>query len=72
MSLGLFVVESQSRTPLPPVALDVRLPPLHPKLAAQLQFMTVGHGSLFAGRPLSFLSSLAKWAHKFRWSKGSL
>lgn len=31
------------------MALDVRLPPLHPKAAAQLQFMTVGHGSLFAG-----------------------
>lgn len=65
----MFVVESQSRTPLPPVALDVRLPPLHPKLAAQLQFMTVGHGSLFAGRPLSpSCPDLPKVAHM---SKGS-
>ncbi|CAL5226967.1 g9852 [Coccomyxa viridis] len=41
--------EGPSKAHLPPVVLDVRLPPLHPKVAAQLQFMTVGHGSLFAG-----------------------
>ena len=34
---------------LPPVALDVRLAPLHPKQAAQLYMLAVGHGSLFAG-----------------------
>ncbi|CAL8463974.1 g3509 [Coccomyxa elongata] len=34
---------------LPPLALDVRLPPLHPKQAAQLCLLAVGHGSLFAG-----------------------
>ena len=39
------------------MALDVRLPPLHPKVAALLQFMTVGHGSLFAGRLTQRLSS---------------
>lgn len=43
--------EGHTNANLPPVTLDVRLPPLHPKLAAQLQFMTTGHGSLFAGKP---------------------
>ena len=40
------------------MALDVRLPPLHPKAAAQLQFMTVGHSSLFAGKLRSLPSHL--------------
>jgi hypothetical protein len=38
---------------LPPVALDVRLPPLHTKQAAQLYLLAIGHGSLFAGNPCS-------------------
>jgi hypothetical protein len=42
---------SPARQPpvLPPLALDIRLPPLHPKQAAQLCLLAVGHGSLFAG-----------------------
>ena len=34
---------------LPPLAYDIRLPPLHPKQAAQLYMLAAGHGSLFAG-----------------------
>ncbi len=36
---------------LPPLAFDVRLPPMHPKAAAQLYLLAAGHGSLFAGTP---------------------
>jgi hypothetical protein len=35
----------------PPLALDVRMPPLHPKRSARLQTLAAGHGSLFAGAP---------------------
>ena len=44
------VADAHTKAQLPPVALDVRLPPLHPKVAAQLQFMAAGHSSLFAGK----------------------
>ena len=33
----------------PPLALDVRMPPLHPKRSANIQALAAGHGSLFAG-----------------------
>ncbi|BDA49078.1 probable type I inositol polyphosphate 5-phosphatase 12 [Coccomyxa sp. Obi] len=51
---GLQLASSNGSPPrppahLPPLALDVRLPPLHPKQAAQLCLLAVGHGSLFAG-----------------------
>ena len=43
------------RLPDPPLALDVRMPPLHPKRSANLQALAAGHGSLFAGKaPHSF------------------
>ena len=60
--------EGPSKAHLPPVALDVRLPPLHPKVAAQLQFMTVGHGSLFAGRLLANLLISACACGGHRWT----
>ena len=34
-----------------PVALELRLPPLHPKLSARLALLAAGGGSLFAGEP---------------------
>ena len=37
-----------------PVALELRLPPLHPKLSARLTLLAAGGGSLFAGEPGSF------------------
>ena len=36
----------------PPLALDVRMPPLHPKRSANLQALAAMHGSLFAGQAL--------------------
>ena len=41
--------QQQQQPNLPPLAFDVRLPPLHPKLASQLYLLAAGHGSLFAG-----------------------
>lgn len=44
-----------------PLALDARLPPLHPKLSAQLTLLAAGHGSVFAG-PSSSGFGLLQWA----------
>ena len=44
-----------------PLAFDARLPPLHPKLSAQLTLLAAGHGSLFAG-PSSGGFGLLQWA----------
>ena len=41
--------QQQQQPNLPPLAYDVRLPPLHPKLASQLHLLAAGHGSAFAG-----------------------
>ena len=44
----------------PPVCFEARLPPLNPKLSAQLTLLAAGHGSLFAGEfPLSLSLSLS-------------
>ena len=50
---GLQPASSNGPPNLPPLALDVRLPPLHPKQASQLYLLAIGHGSLFAGKPRS-------------------
>ena len=44
-----------------PVALELRLPPLHPKLSARLGLLAAGGGSLFAGEPGS--ATVACWPH---------
>lgn len=44
-----------------PVALELRLPPLHPKLSARLALLAAGGGSLFAGEPGSF--GVTCWPH---------
>ena len=44
-----------------PLAFDARLPPLHPKLSAQLTLLAAGHGSIFAG-PSSTGFGLLQWA----------
>lgn len=49
-----------------PRALELRLPPLHPKRSARLALLAAGGGSLFAGEPLGGMPWRLSAAHARR------